>query len=401
MKIVVLHPRLGATGGAELLLVAQAHALRRAGHDVELSCFSWDEEAWRARVDGLPIRSLDEPAWLRPIETAFAPSPRRRAFVERAVAGADLVIAHNAPASALAGAVAGRRAVWYCHEPPRLLYPRETQTRAFAARSWRPGAGALARGMALTGLREAVEARVGGPWARLREFDRRGVAALGAVIANSRLTAAAVREIYGRACDAVVPPMVDDRGAPSRPSGVSPAPRVLCQSRLALEKNTEGALLGFARFAACRPGATLTIVGDGALRARLERRARGLHADVRFVGHLDARALDRARDQAEVFLAVPFDEPFGMVFVEAALRGLLVVASDHGGPAEIFDDGAMAELCDPASPRAIAAALARLTATPAEALDARRLRAAEAMRARYVPAVIEPRFVELIEALGR
>lgn len=398
MRIVLLHPRLGAVGGAEVLLVSQAHALRRAGHDVELACFSWDEQLWGARVEGLRVRSLDEPAWLRPLETAFAPSPRRLAFVERALRGADLVIAHNAPASALAGEVVGRRALWYCHEPPRLLYPRETQPHAFAARSWRPGASGLSRRMAVTAARAWVEDRAGGPWERLRRFDRRGVARLGGVIANSRLTADAVHAIYDRACDAIVPPMVDDPGPTPRAPGLPAAPRVVCQSRLAPEKNAEVALAGFARFVASRPGSTLTIIGEGGERARLTRLARPLGRAVRFTGHVGAVALERELAEADVFLAVPFDEPFGMVFVEAALRGLLVVASDHGGPAEIFDGGALAELCDPRSPEAIARALARLATSPTGQLDARRRDAAAKMRATYVRAVVERRFVDV--ALG-
>ncbi len=379
-------------------MLAQARALARAGHDVSLACFSWEPAVWRARVEGLRVSSLDEPGWLRPLETAFAPSARRLAFVERALRGADLVVAHNAPASALAGAVAGRRAVWYCHEPPRLLYPRETQARAFATRSWRPGAPALSRRMALVSARVALEARLGGPWERLRRFDRRGVAALGAIIANSRLTAAAAREIYGRECDAVVPPMVEDPGPFERPPGLPSEPRIVCQSRLSPEKNTEIVLRGFASFAATRPRSSLTVIGAGGERARLERLARGLA--VTFTGHASPETLERELSRAEVFAALPFDEPFGMVFVEAALRGLLVVASDHGGPSEIFDDGALAELCAPESPAAFADALARLCSRPAEALDARRRDAAAKARATYTSAVVERRFVQIIEGLA-
>jgi glycosyltransferase involved in cell wall biosynthesis len=77
-----------------------------------------------------------------------------------------------------------------------------------------------------------------------------------------------------------------------------------------------------------------------------------------------------------------------MVLPEAASRGLLLVGSDHGGPREILEAGAIGELCDPFAAESIAAALRRTFAlTDAEA-DARRIAADRSVRARFGAEVV-------------
>jgi glycosyltransferase involved in cell wall biosynthesis len=58
-------------------------------------------------------------------------------------------------------------------------------------------------------------------------------------------------------------------------------------------------------------------------------------------------------------------EPLGLVALEAAAAGLPVVASDHGGVAEVVRDGETGLLVAPSDHRALAAALRRLADDPA------------------------------------
>jgi glycosyltransferase involved in cell wall biosynthesis len=53
-------------------------------------------------------------------------------------------------------------------------------------------------------------------------------------------------------------------------------------------------------------------------------------------------------------------EPFGLVVVEAMATGTPVVATNHGGPAEIVIDGVTGSLVPPRDPAAMAAAILRL-----------------------------------------
>jgi glycosyltransferase involved in cell wall biosynthesis len=66
-------------------------------------------------------------------------------------------------------------------------------------------------------------------------------------------------------------------------------------------------------------------------------------------------------DRADILL-VPslWQEPFGLVVVEAMARGLPVIASDEGGPAEIVTHGKDGILVKPGDERALASAITDL-----------------------------------------
>jgi glycosyltransferase involved in cell wall biosynthesis len=83
----------------------------------------------------------------------------------------------------------------------------------------------------------------------------------------------------------------------------------------------------------------------------------GLTARVQFLGHrLD---VDELMGAADVFCHPNVGpEPFGMVFVEAMLAGLPVVATEMGGAKEVLGDG-VGLLVAP-KPAALARALGRL-----------------------------------------
>jgi len=111
------------------------------------------------------------------------------------------------------------------------------------------------------------------------------------------------------------------------------------------------------------------VVGDGPLREELENRAAelGVTGLVRFAGRVDDRERDGWLDRAQVF-AMPSRLPpsglggegFGIVYMEAAARGLPVVAGAVGGALDAVRDGETGLLVDPTSPAAVAVALARI-----------------------------------------
>jgi glycosyltransferase involved in cell wall biosynthesis len=82
---------------------------------------------------------------------------------------------------------------------------------------------------------------------------------------------------------------------------------------------------------------------------------------------------------------LPADEPFGMVYPEAAQRGLLLIGPDHGGPVEILDGGALGWTVDIFSPEPLAEAFAEAWRLPAHEVTRRRERAAAACHDRYGP----------------
>ena len=120
-------------------------------------------------------------------------------------------------------------------------------------------------------------------------------------------------------------------------------------------------------------GVTAVVAGDGPAREALESKAQelGLAERVRFVGWITPERRASLFHASKV-LALPslWDEPFGIVGVEALGAGLPVVASDAGGVSSWLDDGKTGTLI----PRGEAAALA-------EAIDT--LLRDDALRARY------------------
>jgi len=83
----------------------------------------------------------------------------------------------------------------------------------------------------------------------------------------------------------------------------------------------------------------------------------GLRAQVRFTGFVDEASLALRYAAADVAVALSTYEGFGLPALEAAARGVPLVASDRPALAEICARAAL--LVDPTAPEAIAAALGR------------------------------------------
>ena len=138
------------------------------------------------------------------------------------------------------------------------------------------------------------------------------------------------------------------------PSSATPATDVLFLGRLTPEKGVHVLLEALAQLG----GATAVIAGDGPERHRLEREAaaRGLAERVRFVGWVSLE--QRARllaDAGALAITSLWEEPFGIVGLEALTAGVPVVASAVGGIPFWLDDGG--RLVPPGDAGALAAAL--------------------------------------------
>ena len=122
----------------------------------------------------------------------------------------------------------------------------------------------------------------------------------------------------------------------------------------------------FARFGE----GSLTFVGDGPLRGRLEGRP-----GVRVVGRVPHDEVPRWLNAADVVCGPALIEPFGQAILEALACGRNVVATRVGGPPEVVPDDA-GVLVDPLDVDELARALATAAALPSPNDAARR--AAEA-----------------------
>jgi glycosyltransferase involved in cell wall biosynthesis len=171
-------------------------------------------------------------------------------------------------------------------------------------------------------------------------------------------TSEADRERDGRAPSHVVPLGIDlDRFADAHPALRKDGPIVGNVARLAPQKD-HATLLEAAPL--LPEGVRVVIVGDGELRAELERRADGLPVE-----------LTGARDDVPELLA-SFDvfafpslfEGLCLAVIEAQAAGVPVVATPVGGIRETVVDGETGLLVPPRDPAALAAAIRRLLDDP-------------------------------------
>jgi len=140
--------------------------------------------------------------------------------------------------------------------------------------------------------------------------------------------------------------------------------RWLAVGRLEPQKDYPSLLAAMAQV----PNATLTIAGDGALRASLEVQARelGIVDRVTFLGTRSDMPEQYASHDGYVLSSAW--EGFGLALAEAMALGLPVVATRSGGPSEIIGEGSACGLLVPASDAsALAAAMNAVTRLPQEA----------------------------------
>lgn len=165
----------------------------------------------------------------------------------------------------------------------------------------------------------------------------------------------------------IVSPGVDLGGA--APIGRrAERPTVVTVSRLAERYKGHDTLARAMPLVSARiPSAQWVVVGDGPLRGPLEAFARDTGANARFVGALSDSERDSWLDRAHVF-AMPSRLPgggfagegFGIVFLEAGLHRLPVVAGDVGGARDAVIHGETGLLVDPTDHVAVAGALTEL-----------------------------------------
>jgi glycogen(starch) synthase len=182
--------------------------------------------------------------------------------------------------------------------------------------------------------------------ARLRRFD--------AAIAVSRATAEAMGDKWHpRTPPVVIPNGVDEQALapqPPRAAGL----RILSLARLSPEKRLPALVDGFAELRRTHPEARLTLAGTGpeedALRAQVSRL--DLDEAITLPGFVDA---DEAMAGHDVLAMLSIWENCSYALLDAAGRGMGVVASDVGGNPEILPATSLVSAEEPAQ---VAAALA-------------------------------------------
>jgi glycosyltransferase involved in cell wall biosynthesis len=206
-----------------------------------------------------------------------------------------------------------------------------------------------------------------------------GVAAATHTVVRRAVAVVAVSDYLRRELEAKVPEArgkteVISSGVDLERFRVEPAPdgapRFLCLGSLTERKN----VLRLARAFAQLGEGTLTFVGDGPLRAELER----LHG-VELVGAVSYDDVPARISAARVVCQPSLIEPFGQALLEAMACGRPVVATRIGGPPEFVPPDA-GVLVDPLDDEALARALREATKLPCPNAAAREAAAAHDVR---------------------
>ncbi|GGY38478.1 glycoside hydrolase [Bacterioplanes sanyensis] len=119
-------------------------------------------------------------------------------------------------------------------------------------------------------------------------------------------------------------------------------PVLLYVGRIAGEKNIPVAIRTYQQLRQVHAGLRLVMVGDGPLRASLQRQ----HPDIVFTGVLTGDALARHYASADALVFPSLTETFGLVTLEAMASGLPVAAYCHAAARQFVRSGHNGELAD-------------------------------------------------------
>lgn len=190
-------------------------------------------------------------------------------------------------------------------------------------------------------------------------------------------------------------------------AAVSREPFVLFVGRLAEEKGVSDLLRAMSSVHAEKPDARVVLIGDGPLRAGLEREAVALSGRARFLGSQPPCLVRSWLNRAQVF-SVPSvrllsgeEEGFGLAFVEGQAMGVPVVSYRTGGIPEAVADGVTGLLAPPGDVEALGANIRNLLVNPglrAQLGEAGRRRVEELFDIEKQTAKLEGIYERLVQA---
>jgi glycosyltransferase involved in cell wall biosynthesis len=326
MRILIVHDYAPLIGGAEVINDLLVHGLRARGHDVRLftstAGLGGEDEPpdylclgttsrWRTLLQsGNPWAAIA----LRRVLKDFAPDVVHLRIFLTQLSPLILPLLGTIPTL--------YHEVWY-----RAMCPTGSKLLPTGQRcEHRAGAPCLTSGC--LPLHD---------WALLmaqRRLLRKWRHVFRVIVANSQSTAEALAR-DGFTGITIVP---DGLPGASDPALLDGLPTAVYVGRLVPEKGVDVLLRAFSEVVRRQPSASLDIVGDGSARCELEALAThlGIAASVRFHGYQSrSRSEGIARRAWVQVVPSRWPEPFGLVAVEAMMRGVPVIASQTGGLAEI------------------------------------------------------------------
>jgi glycosyltransferase involved in cell wall biosynthesis len=244
--------------------------------------------------------------------------------------------------------------LWYCNEPRRETYYDILE----------PDQAALWRKNVLTKYRFKLLGKLRLGWRVwwYRFLDKLAVRKCQAILANSCFSGRMIEKAFK------IKPIVCHAGirlAETVPPLICTKPYGLLVSRMVFHKNVNVVLSALAEIKKRGvPMMKLVLVGSGPDLERLKESARALQIDActEFTGYVDDAKLESLYTNAEYFIYIPVNEPFGMTLIEAMMHGVPVIGAGDGGAVEIVAPEIDGLLVDPNDPHSVEVAVERLMA---------------------------------------
>jgi len=198
---------------------------------------------------------------------------------------------------------------------------------------------------------------------RLRDRERRSLAAVAGVIVTSSFTARGLGRFGVDGVRVRVAPPGTDPAPPAAGPAPGEPPQLLSVASVVPRKGHDVLVRALARLRdlpwRCVCAGSLERAPDHARRVRALAEERGLAGRIRFAGECGRAALDRIYAASSLFVLASHYEGYGMVLTEALVRGLPVVSTTGGAiPHTLPADAAL--LVPPGDDAALASALGSL-----------------------------------------
>ncbi|MDO8734847.1 MAG: glycosyltransferase [Elusimicrobiota bacterium] len=343
MKIAIIHPDFNIKGGAENVILWLCEDLvKKPGW--EITVFSGDFSGCESRLQniaGLKIKKIYVPGIFKNSQIGrlfFATF-----FLKKNLKNFDVVNPHNYPASlwvGVANILSGKKLpkiVWSCNEPTRFLYrkicnahtPENLQVLHFELNEDLTIKMSSRVKFFLKNTYKPV----------LRYIDKKAVRTFRRILTLSDFVGEQVKKIYGAenvfTCYAGIKIIKENNFVPKKDTNRF----FLTVSRLDGCKNIQN-VIGV--FNSLKKEDTLKevkyyIVGQGPFENYLKNLIKkyNLENQVKMLGYISREELLSHYSNCTAVIYIPYDEPFGLPYLEAAVFSKPAIASNHGGPSEI------------------------------------------------------------------
>ncbi len=184
------------------------------------------------------------------------------------------------------------------------------------------------------------------------KIEKEGFAKADLLIANSYLTKKRINEQYGIPLERIR--VVHNSTEFGKEVGEVSHPLkknkkiILSLGRITIQKGLDYLVSAAKRVSEVYPNALFVIVGDGDMKAQLMAQAArmGIADKIVFTGWFKGEEVEDAYRMADLFIMPSVSEPFGVVALEAAMKGTPVLLSKTSGAGEVLTNSLKSDFWD-------------------------------------------------------